>query len=141
MKTNVMRMFLAIAAVATCGGSVYAQSYDLNVRVPFAFQVADNTFEAGKYVVRSENAGIPSVSNQAKGGKVFIAGTYPSLSGYSAPKLVFHCYSGNRCFLAQIWRGVGYGIEVPKSKAEKALANGESPAKMATIAVDMQRAD
>ena len=143
MKTSMMKMFLALGAVVVFGGQVYAQAEDsgLTARVPFAFQVSSTTFEAGKYTIVQAPNLPPTLRRVGSGHGVFIAGAMASLSGKSDPKLVFRCYNHETCFLTQIWTGVGNGVDVAQSKAEKAMINGDYPKEVALISVDLRRAD
>jgi hypothetical protein len=141
MKSHVMTMILALGTVSLSGTALHAQGYELAANVPFAFQVANQTFEPGKYIVRRAFEGAASLRTVANGHSIFIAGAYPALTGKAPGKLVFHCYGGDKCFLAEIWPGSGAGSEVPKSRVEKGLINSDPSREMATIAVDLRRAD
>ena len=142
MKTNFTKMLTMFGLATTAMiGTLHAQNYQLTAKVPFAFQAGSQTFEAGKYEVGQGFSQASNIRNTANGHRVFLAGAYASLSGTSEPKLVFHCYAGQNCFLAEIWPGRGNGMDVPVSKAEKSLMNGEHAKEMATIAIDLRRAD
>jgi hypothetical protein len=142
MKNNAIRMFLALGAACVFGSVLNAQSSNLNANVPFAFQASGKTFAAGKYVVGEyRNSGVQMVKNATTSDSVFIPGAYATRELTKQPKLVFHCYSGHGCFLAEIWPAAGHGSTVPPTKAEKELRNGDRPVEMATIAVDLRRAD
>jgi hypothetical protein len=141
MKTQQVKMFLALGAVSTIGIGLHAQTYELKANIPFAFQVNNQAFAPGKYEVRRGNEAVPSLMPVATGHRSFVIGANPSLSGKADPRLVFHCYGGDKCFLAEIWPTSGAGCSVPKSKAEKELINGDAPREMATIAIDLHRAD
>jgi len=143
MKTNMMmNMVLALGTVSVSGSALHAQSYELKANIPFAFQVNNTTYAAGKYEVKLGSEFTPSLGSQATGHKDFIAGASPILSGPPASKLVFHCYDGNStCFLAEIWPSSSHGTAVPTSKAEKELKSSQRTHQMASIAVDLRRAD
>jgi hypothetical protein len=140
MKTHVMSMFLALSTVSF-GGALFAQTYEMKGNIPFAFQVNNQTFEAGKYIVRRGSEFIPKLVSVETGRGVFIIGANAVLSGKQPGKLVFHRYNADKYFLAEVWPASGNGTCVPKSKAEKALANGDGTRAMATIVVDLYRAD
>jgi hypothetical protein len=140
MKTNVMRMFLAISTVSVFGGALHAQSFNMKADVPFAFRVNDKTFEPGTYNVRRDTTAFPFLRNETSGESIFIANR-PTDGVSHSPKLVFHCYSGKQCFLAEIWSGAGAGNAVPKSKAEKNLLSDERAREMATVAINLRLAD
>ena len=142
MKNNAIGMFLALGAACVCGSALDAQSNELSAKVPFAFQVAGKDFAAGRYVVRDHGyLGIPSVQNAATGELVFVAGADHALTQAGAPRLVFHCYAGNTCYLAEIRPASGSGSHVAMTKAEKEIANSNRHREMATISVDLRRAD
>ena len=141
MKTQVINMILALGTVSGFGTSLHAQSYDLKANIPFAFHVNNKVFEPGKYNVESKGMSIPSLRNNATGQSVFIVGANPVLDGKGESKLVFHCYSGTTCFLAEIWPGSKRGTTVPKSKTEKELASSDHAREMATLVIDLRRGD
>jgi hypothetical protein len=142
MKNNVIRMFLAVGAACVGVSALDAQSNNLSAKVPFAFQVAGKTFSAGRYLVASQGyLGIPSVQNSTTGETVFVAGADHALSHAGPARLVFHCYVGATCFLAEIRPSSGPGSNVAMTKAEKEIANGEQSHEMATISVDLRHAD
>jgi hypothetical protein len=139
MKNNVMRIFLVLGAAAICGTALDAQSRDLlSAKIPFAFEAGGQHFAPGKYVVREHGySGVPAIQSAKTGQTVFVTGAVHTLAQVSPPKLVFHCYAGATCFLAQIRPSNGTGSTVSMTKAEKEIANGERPREMATIAVEL----
>ena len=143
MKNNKIGMFLALGAACVCGSALNAQvtSENLLAKVPFAFQVPGGNFEAGKYLLsESGYLGVPSIQNVESGRRVFVLGADHALGTAGSPKLVFHCYSGNSCFLAEIHPRTGRGSHVAMTKAEKEIAYGDQRREMATISVAL-RAD
>jgi hypothetical protein len=141
MKNNAIRMFLAISAAYVGASALDAQTNSglLTAKVPFAFQVRGENFTAGKYLVRSNGAmSIPSIHNTATGQGVFVAGAANVLTQAGGPRLVFHCYAGKTCFLAEIRPSSGPGSLVSMSKEEKAIAKGEANREVASIAVALQ---
>lgn len=141
MKTNVIRMFLALSAACVTGSVLHAQSTDLVANVPFAFRVAGQAFPQGKYLVGEYGStGIQMLKSATSGHGTFIPGAVSSLDLVHRNRLVFHCYSGT-CFLAEIWPAAGRGSAVPTSKEEKDIRNSEPPREMATRTVDLRRAD
>jgi hypothetical protein len=142
MKNRVIRMFLAVGAACICGGALHAQSNDLSAKVPFAFQVAGKAFPAGKYVVGDHGySGVLSLRSYTQGDRVFITGAIHTLARVGPPRLVFHCYSGESCFRAEVRPASGSGSKVTMTKAEKEIVNAERPREMATISVDLRHAD
>ena len=103
MKNNMITMVLAISAACFGASALNAQSNDLTAKVPFAFQVSGKDFPAGRYIVRANGySGIPSMQNADSGQSVFVSGATRSLTHAGPARLVFHCYAGNTCFLAEI---------------------------------------
>jgi hypothetical protein len=140
MKTNMIRMFLALGAACVSGSVLNAQTYTLVANVPFEFQVGNKVFAEGKYTVGSYGMGdMQTVLSTPKGERIFIAGAYPKLDSVRPGRLVFHCY-GNECFLAEIWPVDGKGRLVPASHAETAIRRDAQLA-MAMRTVDVRRAD
>src|SRR5579871_1960362 len=93
MKTNVIRMFLALSVVCIGGNVLDAQSRSVSGYIPFAFQAADKAFPEGKYVVGPYGeSGVQTLHSPVTGSRVFIAGAYPKLDGDPRGRLVFHCY-------------------------------------------------
>jgi len=144
MKNNTIRMFLALGAACVGGSALDAQTSQqlLSAKVPFAFQVPGRAFEAGKYVVREHgHLGQPSLQNAATGQAVFVIGAAHSLAPVGPPRLVFHCYTGNACFLAEIRPWAGEGDKVAMTKAEKEFVNGGKSREMATISIALRNGD
>jgi hypothetical protein len=142
MKSNVIRLFLALGAVCVSGTVLQAQSGEVTAKIPFAFQVANKTFQSGKYTVgQYGNTGIQTIKSATTGEGVFLAGANAVLDLVGSPRLVFHCYGTDGCFLAEIWPATGRGSAVPMTKTEKEIVNGERPREMAKIIVDLHRAD
>ncbi len=142
MKTNVIRMFLALGAACVSGTALHAQSYDLSADIPFAFQVSGKALPAGKYVVSERGvAGVPTLQSRTTGHSILVGGAYRSLDPVHPGRLVFHCYGTNGCFLAEIWPVSGAGSAVAPSKAEKEIRATGHAREMATRFVDLHRAD
>jgi len=120
MKTNVMKILLAISTVTVFGSALDAQSYSMKADIPFAFQVSNATLDPGTYTVSRGNTALPLLRNEVTRNSVFIANGATIGTAHTA-KLVFHCYSGKQCFLAEIWPGAA-GSSVPTSKAERNLS-------------------
>ncbi len=140
MKTNMIRMFLALGAACVSGSVLHAQTYKLEAKIPFEFQVGNKVLPEGKYTVGSYGlSDMQTVLSNSKGERIFIAGAYPKLDSVRPGRLVFHCY-GNECFLAEIWPVDGKGRLVPASHAETAIRRDAQLA-MSMRTVDVRRAD
>jgi hypothetical protein len=142
MKNNAIRIFLALGAACVCASALDAQSNDLSAKVPFAFQVAGKAFPAGRYLVGDYGStGILILKNAAIGNSVFLAGANHTMEPVRPGRLVFHCYAGDTCFLAEVRPASGPGSKVSMTKAEKEILNGDRPKEMATISVDLRHVD
>jgi len=142
MKNNVIRMFLAVSAASGMATALHAQTPDFSAKVPFAFQAAGKVFAAGNYLVREHGyLGIPSMQNAATGDTAFVAGSSHTLTRVGPTRLVFHCYAGNTCFLAEIRPSIGPGIAIAMTKVEKGIANGDQPREVAAVAVDLHHGE
>jgi hypothetical protein len=140
MKTNMIRMFLALGAACVSGSVLNAQTYRLAANIPFEFQVGNKVFPEGKYMVGSYGySEMQTALSTPKGERIFIAGAYPKLDEVRPGRLVFHCY-GDACFLAEIWPVGSNGRLVPISHAEKMIRRDAQLA-MAMRTVDVRRAD
>ena len=142
MKNNAIRMFLALGAACVCVSALDAQPNALAAKVPFAFQVGDKTLPAGTYRVSEYGStGVPILQNANTGDSIFVAGASHSLDPVRPGRLVFHCYGPDGCFLAEIWPPRGFGSAVSKTRTEKEILKGERSREMATISIDLRRAD
>ena len=142
MKARMIAMFLAIGSASLFGTALLAQNHNLTADVPFGFQAGNLKFAPGAYVISKTGAVGPlSIMPVATRHATFITGAFPSMSGKERARLVFRCYGSNRCFLAEIWSGDAPGSNVPISKAEKDIRNGEPQREVAAISIDLRRAD
>jgi hypothetical protein len=142
MKTNVIRMFLALGAACVCGSVLNAQTYDLSAKVPFAFQVAGKSLTPGKYLVGDYgNMGVLVMRNAATGESVFISGALHTMDAVRPGRLVFHCYGTDTCFLAQVWPTSGRGTNVPLTKAEKEIIKSDGSREMAAISINLRNTE
>jgi hypothetical protein len=142
MKSQIMSMILTLGAIAASQTALHAQSFLTTTEVPFAFQAGGHTWEAGKYSVRRTGGGMTVLRNDTNFHSTYVAGAGSYLTGNTGPKLVFHCYNGEKCFLAEIWAQGQNGVPVPKSKSEKELIkNPRQPVDMATIAINLRNSD
>src|SRR5580704_7032367 len=122
MKTNVVRMVLALGTACTAGSVLDAQTAQMSAKVPFAFQVSDQALPAGKYLLGDYGAtGVLFMKNAVTGSAVFIGGAPHTIDAVRPGRLVFHCYGANGCFLAEVWPFTGRGGNVPKTKVEKEI--------------------
>ena len=142
MKSQIMSMILTLGAIATSQTALHAQSFLTTTEVPFSFQAGGHTWEAGKYTIRRDHGGMTILRSDTTFHSTHVAGAGSYLTGNSGPKLVFQCYSGEKCYLAEIWPQGENGIAVPKSKSEKELIkNPRQPVDVATIAINFRNSD
>jgi len=119
----VLATLLLTAAGAAFAGSSLAISAD----VPFAFTVADTTFEAGKYRVIPFGQGSSLLmirrDDGRKGVIVMVRRHLQSEAAVGNPHLIFNRY-GNKYFLSTVWSGSDTGREIQKSRHEREIALG-----------------
>ena len=126
MKQHIVRFLHAgCLCLAVSLPSAFAQpSGMLTVDLPFAFQVNNKQFPAGKYQVKAE-AGHAAVLLQGVDCKqaIFSLSTpIQSEKTREVPSLVFRRYD-DRYFLSQIWTpGTDSGRSLPASAAEREVA-------------------
>jgi hypothetical protein len=120
MRTSIGNTIVAFSAVCLSGAILQAETYNLKVTVPFAFQANESSLPAGTYMVAGNATGtVTSLRNMDTSKAIFLYGVQPTLGGRKAPQLVFHGY-GEKHFLAEIWSG-GEGKHVTANREEKAL--------------------
>ena len=142
MKTQILSTILTLGAVASFGTTLHAQTYNMKADVPFTFQVGDQTFEAGKYFVSHKGFEPPALTGAAHGHTVYVVGASPVPSDRSNDaKLIFRCYSGQKCFLGEIHAGRFQGGEVAMSRTEKEARNDARGKAVATVVINAHRAD
>jgi hypothetical protein len=141
MKSQIMSMFLTLGTIAACQPMLHAQSFLTTTEVPFAFQAGGHAWQAGKYTIRRDHSGMTMLRSDTTFHSTHVAGSSSYLTGNSGPKLVFHCYSGEKCYLAEIWPQGKNGIAVTKSKSEKELIKNRQPVDVATIAINLRNSD
>lgn len=128
MRKQTLMMFMLLSLLIVAGlGSAQAQiSHRLEVDIPFKFTVGDTTLPAGKYYVKQPgDMELQVLEISSADGKVSVATIVENAQGNKTPsksELVFDRY-GDRDFLRQVWEsGHQFGAELPKSHAEKKIA-------------------
>jgi hypothetical protein len=133
MKRMLLNLFLAFGTVCTYG--LHAQSYEMVVKVPFAFHLDKTDFTAGEYhIARTGTCSAQFIGNRS-GHKAAIASGSSALENKGTPRLVFHRY-GDDYFLAEIWNTQGTGNKLPPSKRER-LASEQNIAGMQVETVEL----
>jgi len=134
-----------MAVTGSAALTAKAQStYGVRANVPFEFNVGDKTLPAGKIRVRemTTNSGALAISNLDKGQHAIRIAHAVNPNKADQAKLVFRRY-GNRYFLAQVWIPGYDGLELNKSKSERALERDtllskNSAPELVTILADLQ---
>ena len=133
----VLATLLLTAAGAAFAGSSLAISAD----VPFAFTVADTTFQAGKYLVTPFGQGSSVLMIRSDDGRkgvlVIVRRHLQSGAEVGNPHLIFNRY-GNTYFLSTVWSGSDTGREIHKSRHEREIALGTQKAAETWIAAQVR---
>jgi CO dehydrogenase/acetyl-CoA synthase delta subunit len=117
MLTLVVGLAL-VSTVVPANGQL--NSHVVTADIPFEFIVADQTFPAGKYTVRtaSDNGKVLKiVSLDGKSSIVRLSNSVTDSNTERNARMVFHRY-GQEYFLAQVWSGDNAGRQLIKSKKE-----------------------
>ena len=120
MLTLVVGLAL-VSTVVTANGQL--SSHLVTADIPFDFIVADQTFPAGKYTVRtsSDNGKVLKIASlDAKSSIVRLSNSVTDLNAKRNARMVFHRY-GQEYFLAEVWTGDNSGRQLIKSKKELQL--------------------
>jgi hypothetical protein len=144
MKKYLWLPLLLMAVISSAALTTKAQStYGIRANVPFEFTVGNTTIAAGKIAARemSTNSGALVISNLDKAQHAIrIAHSVSSSKDSNEGKLVFHRY-GNRYYLAQVWIPGYNGLQLSKSKSERALKGDTLLSKNSTPEVVTIKAD
>ena len=124
MKQHIVRFLHAgCLCLALSLTSAFAQSSLITVDLPFAFQVNNQQFPAGKYQIQTET-GHPELllrSVDCRRAIFSLSNPIQSEKTRAVPSLVFRRYD-DRYFLSQIWMsGSNSGRTLPTSRAEREL--------------------
>jgi hypothetical protein len=126
MKQHIVRFLCAgCLCVAVSLSSAFAQSSQMiTVDLPFAFQVNNHEFPAGKYEVKADagQAAVLLRSADCKRAIFSLSAPVESANTHALPSLVFHRYD-DRYFLSQIWMpGTNSGRGLTVTTAEREIA-------------------
>ena len=126
MKQHIVRFLRAgCLCVAVSLSSAYAQSGQMiTVDLPFAFQVNNHEFPAGKYEVKADagQAAVLLRSADCKRAIFSLSAPVESANTHALPSLVFNRYNDSY-FLSQIWMpGTNSGRGLSTSATERELA-------------------
>jgi len=122
LKGFTMLMLIVALALATAAVSASAQSRnEVRASIPFEFVVGDKTLPAGEYNVRAITRDALLIQGTENGKSAIRLSNETEKSKRSMySRLVFHCY-GQKYFLAQVWNGEMAGLELAKSRQERAI--------------------
>lgn len=123
MKTRVLCLF---AAGLLASGCLFAQSpVNLEVTVPFSFQIGAAVYPAGEYgVARMDGnpAALMLKSKEGKGGAIALSQPVYQSTKRTTAKLIFSRYAGTH-FLSEVWGPFGAGNLMRVSREEKEFAS------------------
>jgi hypothetical protein len=114
--------FVMVAAVSVPGQTGGLLKAD----IPFAFTVGDKTLPSDEYIIERVNRQTIQETlliRTANGITSVLVRTMPvqTKAEQDSARLVFNCY-GERRYLSQLWTpGDNFGLELPKSRNERAL--------------------
>jgi hypothetical protein len=146
---NRAKLLMGMAVLMMCAAlSSFAQSDNIEMqipmttsvtgavrmKIPFAFTVADKTFQAGEYYVGAANEKAIAIrSVNGKQAAVALTNSVIDSHGTSLPRIVFHKY-GDRYFLTQAWlRASNQGREFYVSSEEAKSARAASAIEVALV--------
>ena len=144
MHNRVSRTITVLSILlALAGASVQAQSNSrLVANVPFKFVLAKRTLPAGKYSIQQMGTAggrVLRIDNaRGKNAGVILAKSLSSKRDDSTTQLVFRRY-GDHYFLAEVWMSGEYRYELPKTKAEKEIAQSTKIAEPNLVSIELSR--
>ena len=126
-KATLMSLPLAVLPLI-CTAPAHAQfNAALSVNVPFRYAAGSQSLPPGEYQVKSDPVNHRVLLQGNGKASILIGFNAVSFNPANPCRLVFARY-GSVYFLSEVWTGESdYGIQLPKSKAEKEhLARGET---------------
>ena len=130
-----MKFFrIALCAALLAAASVamgQTKPGDIVVDVPFPFVAGGQALGAGHYIVAAMDDTVRLFNSQTSG--IFLPTHSASRNASDGTKLVFHRY-GDTYFLSAMWIGGNtIGRELPRSKAERVLADRTAEMELAEV--------
>lgn len=135
-----MIMLLTVAGLSTARAQT-SGAQQITANIPFAFNVGEKSFSAGEYTIVCTNTASDKKVLQLRGKDGSILVQTNSVIGQTneQAKLVFNRY-GDRYYFSQAWLAAdNTGMQVSKSRSEKATANELASIKRATEMVALSR--
>jgi hypothetical protein len=150
MKENAMKkqaymiatmiMLLTVAGLSSAKAQT-SGAHLITANIPFVFNVGEKSFPAGEYTVAYTNTASDRKVLQLRGkaGSILVQTNSVIGQNHEEAKLVFNRY-GDRYYLSQAWLAAdNTGMQVRKSRSEKATANELASIKRATEMVALSR--
>jgi hypothetical protein len=122
MNKNFVRPLILTAAALALGVAANAQG-PMVANVPFSFTVNGKTLPAGSYTVGRlglANASVIMVQERHTGKSAFTIVSDATDERHGTPRLVFRCYGGSGCQLAEAWKDYGQGWQIPTPRVKPA---------------------
>jgi hypothetical protein len=114
------------------------QTSGVKVRVPFKFMVAEETLQAGEYVLSSVRDRVLIQDSDGKSVAIVLANGVSGHSSYRNGQVVFRCYV-DQCFLSQLWAPTrDEGRQLLQSRREKEVAKRETGKYFALLGIQAQ---
>lgn len=130
MKKHSTFALVVLLALTFTAAAVAQPRTIAKANIPFTFFVHERSFAPGEYKVRQLGSSVLRIENAVSGNGITEVVSI-AIAGEGSGKLVFHRY-GDHYFLAAIVAPAGsYGVELPKSAAEReAHAAQRNPARV-----------
>ena len=135
-----MIMVLTVAGLSSAGAQT-SGAQQLTANVPFTFNVGEKSFPAGEYTIVCTNTASDRKVLQLRGKDGSILVQTNSIIGQAneGAKLVFNRY-GDRYYFSQAWLWAdNTGMQVSRSRSEKATGNELASIKRAIEMVALSR--
>jgi hypothetical protein len=138
MRKQAIQLLMAFAAVCSFGSALKAQTYAVEVHVPFTFQAANQTMSAGDYLIsNTDNMSVQKIRSIDHGGALNLRAGGLDLSSPGGARAVFNVY-GTSAYLSQVWIGSGNGFKLSATKREKAAQEAALKPETVTILADLR---
>jgi hypothetical protein len=135
MKLSIKAAMIATTVILLSATSVFAQSTQIRIHVPFAFDAGNSHLTAGDYRVVKETY-FQMVTLEKVGGAAIFLPSQRAFTGTAIKEngaLTFDKY-GDKYFLRKFSTpGTGGGYEWPMSRAEREIAKLGVPGEVASI--------
>ncbi len=138
MRKQTIQLLMAFAAVCSLGSALKAETYAVEVHVPFAFQAANKTMPAGDYLIsNADHMSVQTIRAIDHGGALNLRAGGLDLSSKGGARAVFNVY-GTSAYLSQVWTGSGNGFKLSATKQERAAQEASLKPETVTILADLR---